>query len=409
MQLADFNHIAKFFSPVDSFQHILRILSAIVASSRLLSFHRRQGSNIQQTGWMNAIQETIGETIDSLPDDAHSIEMIHDREARQQFIDAVPDLLNAGLGIGDIPPPPLLHDTVSPVLVTLRDNCITPDCRGSLRRKKDRETAVTLITRGYMQVKARLVAAYCSGCRAVYLPDRILIKDGTGELRQLYEYNAHFLRISKPDMLWVERTVAAAQAQAILQHQTFSGYAAHFNRTYGPHGAAALTDGLDDLSRPTMTNDQSFRMFVEHMIRLVAAASDLQTVFNTINDPPIDILVKEANQVLTGTGILPGAREHSCTLCMHPKRYRSQQGRRNRSSGSRFGVAGVDMTIPQLPILQPDAQDIDTAPENEDEEPSDEEALPNEERQSGEPDRVVQMAVMDGIVTGHLVSRLLVV
>lgn len=60
-----------------------------------------------------------------------------------------------------------------------------------------------------------------------------------------------------------------------------------------------------------------FRMLVEHVIRLIANASHhLQTRLNTANDPPTDVLVKEANRILTATGILPDAREHNRSLCM---------------------------------------------------------------------------------------------
>ncbi|KAG8937988.1 hypothetical protein FRC00_006321 [Tulasnella sp. 408] len=125
---------------------------------------------------------------------------------------------------------------VKPVLITKQTRCIwcrnpndLPGNRPLQRRRNDID--ITLITNSYTKVQARLSVARCYNCNADYFPDRVVKKDGgTNELRQFYVDETKYLHISKPAKLWVERSVAVAQAQMILQHQTFSGYAAWFNK-----------------------------------------------------------------------------------------------------------------------------------------------------------------------------------
>lgn len=146
-------------------------------------------------------------------------------------------------------------------------------------------------------------------------------------------------------------------------------------------------------------------MFVEHMVRVLGAAHNLPAVFHTAHDPDTPVVVAEANRWFTSNGVLPGAREHTCKDCTHKKKYRinaiHQQA--GRDPQERFGVAGVDEAPPNLP------EEAEHEGNNGAEARAiDEDELPNEieppNGNEGPNQRVVRMAVLDGIVAGHSVS-----
>lgn len=236
-----------------------------------------------------------------------------------------------------------LHDlNIPPVLVTNRTRCMF--CRGAdglgrvLQRKRASQD-VNLITAAYQKTKAVLVVAHCYGCHANYHPDRIVRKEGR-RLVQFYVYNAQFLRISKPAMLWVDRTLAVSQSQSILQHQTFSGYASWFKKTYGPNGFARLFAPGRASTRPRLTDTQSYRIFVEHLVRLLGVAHNYQgRMFHTNFDPTVRDVVKAANLWFVRDGVLPESRQHTCDGCTQPKRYHGPLGDPVHAGASAHAVA----------------------------------------------------------------------
>lgn len=132
------------------------------------------------------------------------------------------------IGLGRLPNVFNLRQlAIPPVLITTYTVCIRCPTRPVLRRYK-RFRTVNLITSSYTKQTAMLAIAVCPTCRAKYFPDRVVVRqDDT--LRQFYVNETPFLRISKPAELWVERTVAIQQAQTILRHETFAGFATQFN------------------------------------------------------------------------------------------------------------------------------------------------------------------------------------
>lgn len=228
---------------------MIAVLTAVVGVAPLLYLHNRQryAGNRRLTAWLGSARDVVTDTLEQDEEllreygGLGAMDQITPNQKRN-ILHSLTDVAEA-LAVGETPSAdPLLPGLLnSPPRVLITDKVTCMFCLDDLRQphKLQREKellTVTLITRSFTQVKATLAVAHCFGCGADYHPDRIVRRNGR-ELRQFYLYDARYMRISKPAMLWVDRTIAVGQAQAILQHQTFSGYANHFNKTYGPFGA----------------------------------------------------------------------------------------------------------------------------------------------------------------------------
>lgn len=208
--------------------------------------------------------------------------------------------------------PSLLESTF--VLCSSETTCIfcrteTPSLEVALKRTVKIKT-VKLITRSNRKVRVRLVVLHCSRCKANYYPDRITRTPPGFARRQFMLYGAQYIPISKPGRLWVDRSLAVAQAEAILQHQSYLGFSTWYNRSYGG----------TERDSPSLNPRQSQRLFAEHLIRLLGEEHPDEPIFSTKVNPKTEDIVKEAVQRFVGTGIIHGALEHQCPKCTHDKR-----------------------------------------------------------------------------------------
>ncbi|KAG8943950.1 hypothetical protein FRC03_002253 [Tulasnella sp. 419] len=437
ISLGDFIRIAQdCFSEATSFQYVLTIFGTLGATRPLLLLHnlqRRQG-NRRMTAWITATREIItrsfrnadrhffpeeGEDLDGENDeDEEDIPLLAPtQEERQRFLHFAPEISSAlGWGCVDEPNEPNVFDLdVLPVLVTKFTSCIfcqNENGEGKDLRRSKKVVTVNVITRSYSLVKAHLVTAHCINCGVDYHPDRI-VGHHNDSLRQFYIYDAPFLRISKPAQLWVDRTIAVAQAQSILQHQTFSGYATWFNKVYsrGAPDPGFTAEGSSNHANHLLTNDQSHRMFVEHMVRRLGAAyRDLNPeIFHTSHDPTTAQLVKEALQWFVQDGILPGAQLHNCEECTHPKRY--NQPNRGLApplpgqNNAQYMVAEVEDEDPEieLPPLPATQNNENAGPQLE--MPAHFNVNAPQDQELGREPAEVNLVVMDGTVAGHAICN----
>ncbi|KAG9003491.1 hypothetical protein FRB90_011180 [Tulasnella sp. 427] len=408
--LNDFNRIAEHFPGTASIDHVLSVFGTCLAVKPLLRLDRAQNTNREETAWYRSARTEVTSALEATEGFYQEGEeaLMPDEEDKQQFLESLRDILDLlprarrALSAGI---------QIKPLLLTKRTTCIwcknpgnMPGYKPLQRRRQDID--ITLITGSYRKVQARLSVGHCYTCKADYYPDRVVKKEN-GELRQFFIDDTPYLRISKSAKLWVERSIAIAQEQMILQHQTFSGYAAWFNKTYGPNGfCQAIIPDAEDY--PSLTDEQSYRMFVEHMVRLlgqthVDLAPETTPCFNTPFDPTTEILVEDANEwfVTSQRGIIPGSLLHTCKDCTHVKRYRHNIDQ----DGHNHGVAeqpndGEDIQIQDQPIENQD-QDVLMAFDD----------LPNVQRPNalanGDGEKIVRLAVMDGKVAGHAIKFLI--
>ncbi|KAG9030081.1 hypothetical protein FS837_003375, partial [Tulasnella sp. UAMH 9824] len=409
ISLNDFYRVAEGFPGTASLYHVLSVFATCLAVQPLLRLHTLQNSARQVTAWLTSAQNEVNTAMGATDGfyDERQEALMPNNEERRRFEEGIPEILAV---LPQTRTRLLEGLQVKPLLVTRRTTCVwcrnpggLPGNRPLQRHRPDID--ITLITAAYTKVQGRLSVGRCSTCKADYFPDRIVRKDdNTRELRQFYEDDTKYLRISKPAKLWVARSVAIAQAQMVLQHQTFSGYAAWFNKTYGPNGFTQAFNqvGMEWLA---MTDEQSCRMFAKHMVRvlgqaLAELAPETAGVFHSTFDPTTQELVTEANQwfITSQRGILPGALVHTCKDCTHTKRYRANVPlgqQRHAVAEQPDDAEGMALGNPENP--DPVADLLHN--------------LPNVQRPdtlvNGDGERVVRMAVMDGKEAGHAVSRIL--
>ncbi|KAG8919089.1 hypothetical protein FRC02_001928 [Tulasnella sp. 418] len=401
LTLHDFTRLwRQFFDPTMSFFHFLSIFVQLCLITPLIHLHQRQLlTRNRTTAWLTEARVLIGRALENVtPYYRGELEVdVPDQHRVDAFIQQLPEVME-NLDFVDAAPSDVA-DTLRNatafqplLLITKRQDCLLceneQDGQRNRRLEKKRSQDITVIDRAYTCIAGRLIVAKCMGCSAEYLPDRILIKQGD-EKRQFYIYDAEYLRISKSASIWVHRSIGIAQAQKILQRQTISGYSAWFNKTHGPHGfSTSFTPLYGTQPQHLLTTEQSWRLFVEHMIRVIGTASGYPNTFETMQDPDAKELVKEANRWFVRDGVLPNAKAHTCEKCTHPKRY----GQAEAGRAGAFEVVGVDDN--ELDGLLPQENEqvlFMQAPQAD---------MAVEDRQE-----VVQMAVLDGIVTGHRVCN----
>ncbi|KAG8962988.1 hypothetical protein FRC05_004973 [Tulasnella sp. 425] len=194
---------------------------------------------------------------------------------------------------------------IKPLLLTKRTKCIWCKDEAGHNQPLQRRRAdidITLITNSYSKVQTQLSVGHCYRWGADYFPDRVVKKDDeSGELRQFYIDDTPYLRISKPAKLW----------------------------TYGPNGHVNAFN-QPQFEQAALTDEQSYRMFAEHMVRVLGLTltklePGTTSAFNTTFDPTTKELIIEANTwfITSQRGILPGALSHTCKDCTHTKCYRA--------------------------------------------------------------------------------------
>ena len=407
--LRDFQHFAQgHFRLATPIQHVFASFAVFIASTPLFRLHWVQttATNRRRTAWITAVETFMGTVTDreaeSYP--GASPEDMPDVDKRQTLLNRLPALaddLSVGLPMDSPSVPSIVHEMDLPTLmITNRTRCLYCVLPGAnalhkpLRSQDGGIQEVFLITVTYSRTVAQLGVAVCEQCETRYYPDRIVRRRQDGAFQQFYIADAQYLRISKSARLWIHRSIAEAQAQAILQHQTFSGYAAWYNKTYGPNGSVNYNRPATGVPQ-TMTEEQLYRMFVEHMVRLLGSAAGVDgQVFHTAFNPTTEEVVRAACGWFVRDGVLPGALQHSCENCTHPKRYFPTGEARDQT----FGVVGDadDVGPGNLPAVEDDDNHALDVMEGE----------RVQQRDDGEP-RVVRMAVLDGKVVGHMVCYFL--
>ncbi|KAG8919456.1 hypothetical protein FRC02_001641 [Tulasnella sp. 418] len=408
MTLQDFELLWRtYFHSTMLLFHCLAVFVQLSAIAPLMILHRRQlRFQNRPTAWLNEAKIIIRQTLENVtPFYPREMEgNIPSRNEMNHLVNQLPEVAEV-LGLDESDSSEdftgalnMAIDNNPLILITSARECFLCDPQENGNQPRLKKTPftrnVTVIDRAYRCVAARLMVAACMVCNAEYLPDRILVKQGDRK-RQFYIYEAPYLRISKSASLWVHRTIAIAQAHQILQHQSISGYSSWFNKTYGLRGSATkFSPPKGTKNQLSLTVDQSWRMFVEHMVRMVGAASGYPTIFETTQDPDVETLVKEANRWFIQDGVLPDAKNHTCDGCTHPKRHYQPDQPDIENDHQAFGVAGVDHDDANIDAQIPgdaDANDLlQQVPPG------------NMEHAEG---AVVRMAVLDGIVAGHRVCN----
>lgn len=330
-----------YFPGTMSMFHLLAIFRTLFASMPLYRNHRIQmqhGQRRVKSAWMKAIERLLMTTIRDTSFYHPGMELLrpgdNDGEAFTSNLEEIIETMRPDEepGAEDYQDLHGLLDA-SQILCAEQSNCLFCNHNGkpAALRMREKIKPVYLITESHRKVKANLVVGHCIECKANYYPDSITRQSREGQPRKKYALNdAKYLHISKPGRLWVYRNLGKVQAQAILQHTTYLGFATWFNRSFG--GTRA--------NSPSLTPRQSQRLFAEHMVRVLGEANGGQHI-STRPNPKLNDIVMAACDKFVRNGVLPDALEHTCDECTHPKRYRNN-GEPSSPTQESFAVAEID-------------------------------------------------------------------
>jgi hypothetical protein len=353
-QLGDFITFANFYLPrrlpFHFFNLLFNSLTTLLPLFRLDRFQLENGRRKVETGWIRGIKKLLSHSFNRGRELYASDEAVHGvtDERQQRVISEVENMYtslwdeepgdmhlhNNGL---DLPSNPfaLPPDLQTTLLVTNITQCTF--CPGTVPLTKAKEfREIHLINRAYRKVPGILAIATCRLCKADFYPDRVtFLTASSGQeprlRRQNFINDTEYLQISKPGSLWVHRSIAVAQAQSILQRSSILGFQKWFNASYGG----------PESYHPSLTHRQSQRLFVEHMVRTISSAQEDDEPLSTSAHPNIKTIVTEACRALVKDGVLPGALDHTCDECTHPKRYRKEP-EEGDTPGNPFAVADFD-------------------------------------------------------------------
>ncbi|KAJ7679922.1 hypothetical protein B0H17DRAFT_1206314 [Mycena rosella] len=239
--------------------------------------------------------------------------------------------------------------------------------------------AVWVLDESFRWLKADLLIAHCTSCRADYHPDRITYKDDNTRRLQRSEMTADYLRVSKHG-IWVHRKIALSQENSL--HRFHAGWS---------NFADWLNDCTPDSGRK-FTYRQSQRLFIEHFSRRLLHFHKQENF--ACEAHPSTRLLAEAVRAAIGVngGVLDAGMTHGCAGCTHLKRYRSDLIAEGAILGHNQEVAGLgnkginaqnnnpDDNGDELPFQPPPQQDAPPA---------------------GSPRGYVRLAVMDGKTIKH--------
>lgn len=334
--------IAQYYFPgTMSLFHLLTVFQTFLASMPLYRNHPIQmehGQRRVQSAWLKAVQSLLKKTILDTSFYRPGMELLGPGEDDgEAFIGNVEDIiqsmkLDEGLqedGREDLRG---IFEG-SQILCAEQTECLfcTHNGKPVGLRMREKIKLIYLITESHSRVEVNLVVSHCVECKANYYPDSVTRRAKDDRPRKKYALNeAKYLHISKPGRLWVYHNLGKAQAQAILQHTTYLGFATWFNRSFG--GTQA--------NSPSLTPQQSQRLFAEHMIRVLGEANGGQHL-STRPNPNLKDIVMAACGKFVKNGVLPNALEHTCRECTHPKRYRNN-GEQLSTTQETFAVAEVD-------------------------------------------------------------------
>lgn len=336
--LGDFFYIAQYYLPWSmSFFHAVDIIISIFTVAPFIRLHRLQNQYARRptsnTSWFNSADYVIRKAVlDSYRYSSNAMRQALGlgSEEEGQFMHDLNGILDTVLD------PDTDEEDVADVsgfekivLCTERQTCHF--CQGDnnqpivLTRHGDSKiTEVFVITQSNVMVRGSLVVARCPRCKADYWPDSITRPTPNGARRtKFFLYEAQYLHISKPAKLWVHRSLAVAQAQAIHQHTTILGFSRWYNASYG----------LQTKHTPKLSHRQSHRLFVEHMVRLIGSSRPDIPNFQTRIHPTTKDIVQAACHAFMQGGVIPGALDHVCEECTHPKRYRRANAERQPQGG----------------------------------------------------------------------------
>lgn len=358
LSLSDFTYISKYFLPPGMpFFHAVGIIISITTALPLIQRHRLQNQHALRrtpnTSWFNSLSNIVSSSL--LDPSAYPLRGLRqaigpNNEERTKILDHLEEIAEMVCDPEAEDTPlfdPLAFVNQHIVLVSAETKClfcVTEDNRPSVLVRHGDQGIVTvnIITRANTLAQGSLLISRCPKCKADYYPDSItrVSPDGGGR-RKFFLYKTEYLHISKPAKLWAHRSLAIAQAEAIRQHTTILGFSRWYNATYGAvkHNA------------PKISHRQSHRLFVEHMVRILGEAHPNHPHLSTRNQPTTRDVVEAANAAFVQGGILPGALDHTCSECTHPKRYREHANAMPEAGA--FGVAGVDDDpgVEHLPIV----------------------------------------------------------
>lgn len=343
--LLDF--IQAFIPPTLSLQRFLYILQTVRHLGPLL--HRRflQQPNERlrnTTGWQNDVRNIVEDAInedelideetplweDPPPDDWVPTQIAGDLEAGYDLmgwdceswgaahVDEAQELPECRLltAISDS----LIHPRPPPLLITRYIHCIF--CPQQVLHKANGSEAhsVRLLGRDLQITKAYVVTAYCPRCEARYHPHRITVvpeeRCHPTERHQILDCHARYLCLSKTDNLWAHHQIGIIQEVAVGHlHASCSGFVDFINTAFVPDEDIEL-----------LTIDQGQKLFTEHFARCPILAYNLENDFRCLADlDPNGLALAVVTHLGCNRGLVPGAWEHKCKLCTHPKRFRDPQ------------------------------------------------------------------------------------
>jgi hypothetical protein len=403
------------------FMHTLTILSVLASQWAFLHLHHAQkllSNRGNQSGWLTSVRDIVQSTIrdwkqfyggEEQPFNAPTI-------AEENFlVSRVEDMavyLDWDLDdLVDVDLEPALRFSTAPILCTTEVHCIfcsEPNQPQKLSWSRTKYETVMLITANYTMVTAYLSIAHCSKCSADYYPNCITRHHESLPHQQFLIYDAKFLHISKPAKLWAAREFAVSQQHLLSKHMSWTSFADWYNCSHTPVHK--------------LTAKQSHRLFVEHAVRSISTAYNLDEIFHCRANPTTEDLTCAALDWFCKDNILPGGHEHTCNKCTHEKHPRRPNPANAQPNLGQFAVAEVDpinidlqnlgakevFDQVQFALMSTEFVTQDNLGNNLEEVPEGNENNAQNDTDTGGNilEGIVRAAVMDGIMMGHKVLSL---
>ena len=327
------NFIQENFSSNISLASVLLVLFSLIENPDLLNLHARQAhpvykheKKILASSWLKslsrAIETRLGTQVEQLFLPQQYIPKTATRDIAlklhgfSEFLRLTP--YNTG-GQFQKKLGPISHSSIEPIRIIcpISMTCTTSTCRPvhleQLTRTRD-IPVVTLIQGNTISKDVLVLSGECNVCHTHYGADHesflVAVKNqGTqvvDKRREVYLNSAQFLKVG--NNLWVDRTFSNGVLNAMYSfHASANTYTQYWNNTFG------LTTASNQFK---IGRKHIWQTFAQESIRAVAQSSSME--FESDLNLPIDDVIGEAFLTLGEKGVMPSAKEHSCSECTKP-------------------------------------------------------------------------------------------
>ena len=302
--------LATYFPAQMPAARALMVLSGLMAAYPILRHHYFQRQLPRQpykTGWAKSSRQLLEDLYhEQIPGQEDAPE--EETWENDSFLNDILPIMQFLYPRADLPTDNITNPfTVDPPIILCTSRGYCKRCPDNPLRQRLPPKSIRVITENYKSKRALLVIGHCHICKSDYFPDRITFKNPGSIRMQKLECDTEYYRISHHG-IWAHRQLGISQEHMVNHMRaTWSSFANWLNTTHGPS---------------IITLRQAYRLFVEHFLRRLVNAHEINDTFTIPAECNTQTMVKEALAFFgKGGGRAPGAMFHVCQDCTHEKRY----------------------------------------------------------------------------------------